>query len=123
MAINSDRNGWQHAGPSFGPHYQHNGSARSAMNGHTQVGLFGLHAPLLLKNGYSPVPIEPGEKRPLGAIGDWNRSRVTPLTDEEIAAIATEHPDAGLGVVGGYGGVTPCDIDTDDVDIRGAIDT
>src|SRR5262249_4349253 len=31
--------------------------------------------------------------------------------------------NAGLGVVGGYGGLVPIDIDTDNVDIRMAIDT
>ena len=79
--------------------------------------LFGLYAPLLLQGGYSPVPIEPGDKRPLGAIGDWNRLRTTPLTDDEIAAIATAHPRAGLGVAGCYGGLVPLDIDTETVSI------
>jgi hypothetical protein len=93
-------------------------------NGHAQIGTtpFGLYAPLLLRNGYSPVPIEPGDKRPLGAIGDWNRLRQAPLTVDEIAAIAAEYPNAGLGVVGGYGDLVPIDIDTEDPDICAAID-
>src|SRR5262245_5010790 len=76
--------------------------ANVATHSHAHSGLnaFGLNAPLLLRNGYSPVPIEPGEKRPLGAIADWNRLRVTPLTADEIADIAKKHPHAGLGVVG-----------------------
>src|SRR5262245_39793852 len=76
--------------------------------------IFGLHAPRLLVGGYSPVPIEPGAKRPLAAIGDWSRLRTTPLTTEEIDAIAERWPNAGIGVVGGFGGNTPIDIDTDD---------
>jgi hypothetical protein len=92
-------------------------------SGHTQAGAnaFGLCAPLLLRNGYSPVPIEPGGKRPLGAISDWNRLRIRPLTEAEIADIATNNPNAGLGVLGGYRGLVPIDIDTDDRAILAAI--
>ena len=36
-------------------------------------GPFGLCAPLLIRNGYSPIPIQPASKRPLSAIGDWSR--------------------------------------------------
>ena len=86
-----------------------------------QTSLFGLHAPPLVRNGYSPVPIEPGSKRPLGAFGDWSRLRTTPLTDDEIAAIAAEHPNAGLGVAGGYRGLVPIDFDTEDKDILAAV--
>ena len=85
--------------------------------------LFGLYAPLLLRNGYSPVPIEPGSKRPLGAIGGWSRLRSTPLTEAEVAAIAAEHPCAGLGVVGGYRGLVPIDFDTEDRDVLTAINS
>src|SRR5262249_59058754 len=126
MAINPDhRNGWQESGPSPDPHHQSSEpSAKPATNGHAQIGgVFGLYAPLLLRNGYSPDPIEPGAKRPLGAIGDWNRFRTTPLTSDEIAAIATQHPNAGLRVVGGYGGPLALDIDTHKMDNRLAIDT
>jgi hypothetical protein len=84
---------------------------------------FGDHAPLLLANGYSPLPIEPNAKRPLAVLGDWGRLRTAPLTPEDIAAIAAQHPDAGLGVVGGYGGLVPVDIDTDDEEIVAAIMT
>ena len=86
-----------------------------------QTSLFGLYAPLLQRNGYSPVPIEPGSKRPLGAFGDWSRLRDTPLTEAEIATIAAEHPNAGLGVAGGYRGLVPIDLDTEDRDILAAI--
>src|SRR5262252_8785727 len=95
-------------------------------NGHAQgngANTFGLYAPLLLRNGYSPVPIEPGAKRPLGALGGWDRLRVTPFTDDEISDIARKYPTAGLGLVGGYRGLVPIDIDTDDPDIKAAIDT
>src|SRR6516225_6054602 len=111
------------------PHEHHlpgtNAHANGTTNGRAGMAgtsVFELHAPLLLRNGYSPVPIEPGDKRPLGAIDDWNRLRQVPLTAEELAAIAAEHPNAGLGVVGGYGGLVPIDIDTEDPNIRAAID-
>jgi hypothetical protein len=98
-----------------------NGAASG--HAHTEPNAFGLYAPLLRRNGYSPVPIEPRSKRPLAAIGDWNRLRATPLTDEEIAVIARKYPNAGLGLLGGYRGLVPIDIDTDDADIQAAIDT
>lgn len=82
---------------------------------------FGVHAPLLLQNGYSPVPIEPGRKRPLGVIGDWNRLRDKPLTPEDIDRIAKSHPTVGLGVIGGFGGLVPVDVDTDEEAIVAAI--
>lgn len=84
---------------------------------------FGIHAPLLLRNGYSPLPVEPGAKRPLGTIGDWGRFRDTPLTLDEIGAIAARHPDVGIGVVGGYNGLVPIDIDSEDEAIIAAITT
>jgi hypothetical protein len=84
---------------------------------------FDLYAPLLLQGGYSPLPIEPGSKRPLGALGDWARLRTTPLTLDEVATIAAHHPDAGLGVVGGFSNLVPIDVDAEDETIIAAINT
>jgi hypothetical protein len=55
----------------FPDHQQHSKKPNDATNGRAHVGInaFGLYARLLLRNGYSPVPIEPGDKRPLGALG------------------------------------------------------
>jgi Bifunctional DNA primase/polymerase, N-terminal len=116
-------NGW----PDVSPDLPHDGAAHAhangAVNGHSYIGTntFGLYAPLLLRNGYSPAPIESGGKRPLAAIGDWNRLRATPLTEGEISAIAAAYPNAGLGVLGGYNGLVPIDIDTEDPDIQAVI--
>ena len=57
----------------------------------------------------------------MASIGDWSRLRDTPLTEAEIAIIATEHRNAGLGVAGGYRGLIPLDIDTEDREILAAI--
>ena len=59
MAINQDdRNRW-HAGAPSAVHHDHDRtelSAKPGRNGHAQIGAFGLYAPLLLRNGYSPDP-------------------------------------------------------------------
>jgi hypothetical protein len=101
----------------------HTATISDALNGAGQTTLFGLYAPLLLRNGYSPVPIEPCSKRPLSAFGDWSRLREISLTEAEIATIAAEHRHAGLGVAGGYGGLVPIDIDTEDKEILAVIAT
>src|SRR5262249_44337989 len=84
---------------------------------------FARCALLLLKNGYSPVLIEPNDKRPLAALGDWNRLRTTPLTLSETPHLFADHPTAGLGVAGGYNGLVPIDKDTDDPEINAAADS
>jgi hypothetical protein len=115
--------GQQEAGP-----FPDNRTSKPHANGATKgyaigTNIFGLYGTPLLRNGYSPVAIEPGDKRPHGALGEWNRLRTTPLTNDEIAAFAKEHPDAGLGVLGGYNGLVPIDVDTEDRDILARIDT
>lgn len=64
----------------------------------------------LLDGGYSPVPLRPGEKRPLGE--SWDRLRHTALTPAQIADLTSRHPNLGLGVAGGFNGLVPVDIDT-----------
>jgi hypothetical protein len=82
---------------------------------------FSRYAPALVSGGYSPVPIQEGSKRPLPALGDWSRLRSSPLTIDQIATIGDQHPYAGIGIVGGFGGVVPIDIDTDDPEITATI--
>jgi hypothetical protein len=80
------------------------------------------HALALLRNGYSPVPIEPNHQRPLAALGlGWERLRTTPLTPDEIAQIYAGHPDAGLGVAGGFNRLAPIDVDTEVTEIVAAV--
>src|SRR5262249_53456748 len=73
----------------------------------------------LVDLGYSPVPLRAGEKRPLE--DGWDRVRRTPMTVAEIEALVHKYPGLGLGVAGGYNGLVPVDVDTDDKTIRAAI--
>jgi hypothetical protein len=45
------------------------------------------------------------------------------MTAEAIARLAREKPGLGLGVAGGYGGLVPVDVDTDDDDIRKVVES
>jgi hypothetical protein len=82
-------------------------------------GPFATHASTLLANGYSPVPIIPGTKSPAGK--GWDRLRTTPYTQQEVDKLAVEKPQQGLGVMGGYGGLVPIDIDTDRQEVIDAV--
>jgi putative DNA primase/helicase len=84
-----------------------------------KTGPFLEYARHLIENGYSPVPIRPGQKRPLAF--EWETLRTTPLTEDQIQQVATYFPDAGLGVAGGFNDLVPIDVDTDDREIRAAV--
>lgn len=75
-------------------------------------GAFARYAVTLLDNGYSPVPLRPGTKRPLQ--DKWDHLRQAPMSLGDIASLAVRMPYIGLGVAGGYGGLVPIDIDTED---------
>ena len=80
------------------------------MSGH-----FVAHARTLIANGYSPLPIKPGAKRPIPK--GWNAYRERQMGEEEIASF----PNAGIGVTGGFHHLVPIDVDTDEEDIRAAV--
>ena len=85
---------------------------------------FKLHAMDLLERGYSPVPIVPSEKRPLGQCAfyeHWNELRGTALLPRQIDILARSNPNLGLGVAGGFNCLVPVDIDTNDPAIKRAI--
>jgi hypothetical protein len=72
----------------------------------------------LVDNGYSPVFLRETGK-PLTA---WKELRQTPMTKDQIQHVAEKGGlNLGLGVVGGFNGLVPIDIDTDDPDIMKAI--
>src|SRR5262249_45420854 len=85
------------------------GCAQKPRNG--AVTNFGEMAPRLVQNGYSPVPLHPDYGRP--AINRWDNLRQTPLSAGRILELSHK-ADYGLGVVGGFKGLVPIDIDTDD---------
>ena len=80
---------------------------------------FKLHAQELLDNGFSPVPIKAGSKRPL--FDHWDMLRAKPLRPSQIRALDHSHPHLGLGVAGGFNCLVPVDIDTNDPAIKRAI--
>jgi predicted P-loop ATPase len=83
------------------------------------TGPFAAHARNLIINGYSPIPIRPGEKRPLGT--EWETLRDAPISEEQIREVIGLWPKAGIGVAGGFNGLVPIDVDTDDEAIRIAV--
>jgi hypothetical protein len=93
------------------------------------MGAFATIGARLIERGYAPVPIIPGSKRPgLLSNGQWvglprwqTRYHQRQPSETEIAHWA--EGDAGVGVVGGFGGMVAIDIDTEDAAIRAALDT
>ena len=65
--------------------------------------------------GYNIFPINKGEKTPLTKAipnGSQNSTLDTPLTDEDVERIWTEHPDASIGIhTGAPSGISVIDID------------
>jgi hypothetical protein len=53
----------------------------------------------------------------------WNDLRDAPLSDEDIIRYAERYHWLGIGVVGGFGGLCPIDVDTDDKEVLHAIGT
>ncbi len=86
----------------------------------TQDGPFSKHANTLLLNGYSPLTILPGTKRPTEK--EWSERCETPLDVQGIERLCREFPKAGVGVACGYGGLVAIDVDTDDPVIIAAIE-
>ena len=82
-------------------------------------GPFAEWAAFMLEGDFSPIPIKVGEKRPL--FDNWDRLRSIALTPHEIEGLCRKHPGLGLGVAGGFMGLIPIDVDTDDREIIDAI--
>ncbi len=85
---------------------------------------FADHAAALLASGYSPLPIEPGTKRPAAALHGaraWSNACEAPLANAAIEEFARHRNPYGLGVACGYRGLVALDIDTEDAAIVAAI--
>jgi len=83
-----------------------------------KMGPFARCAVHLLDGGYSPIPVRFASKRPL--LKSWDHLRSKPLSRETITELSAKYPALNLAVAGGYGGLVPIDIDTDDADIIAA---
>jgi len=73
----------------------------------------------LIDNGYSPVPIKPGAKRPLPM--RWSDACNEPFRPQALRKFAAEWPNAGVGIALGYKGILAIDIDTDQAEIIAAL--
>ena len=87
--------------------------------------VFAQHALQLLDLGYSPVPLK-SDRNPLSLHNvrpgrQWNSLRTEPLSRAEIDTISSYRWPVGIGVAGGFDGLVPADIDTDDRGVFAAI--
>lgn len=72
--------------------------------------MFGTKAHCLWHNGYSPIPLQ-SDRSPFKG---WSERCTTPMTLAEIDKIDGRYKHLGIGVAGGYNGLVPLDVDTDD---------
>lgn len=87
------------------------------------TGAFAQYARVLLDRGFSPIPIVPNSKRPLGQCAfydHWNELRKEALIPRQIDSLIRTNPNLGLGVAGGYNCLVPIDFDTDNPAIKRA---
>jgi len=80
---------------------------------------FKRYALALLANGYSPLPILEGSKRPI--FNEWDHLRAHAMNRSEIASLIRKRPNLGLGVAGGFHCLVPVDVDTTQPAIQRAI--
>lgn len=81
---------------------------------------FAKWAAHLLLGGYSPMPIRADNGLP--AIKHWDDLRTKPLSAGSITELARKRPDLQLAVIGGFNGLVPIDIDTNDPAIIAAVE-
>lgn len=76
-------------------------------------------APGLLRNGYSVLPLWPDTGLP--AKKGWDKFRDRPMSPADVRWWSDNGHDLQLAVVGGFNGLVPIDVDTDDPAILAAI--
>jgi Bifunctional DNA primase/polymerase, N-terminal len=86
------------------------------MTSPSMVSIFSARAHHMLDMGYSPVPLT-SDRMPL--LKGWQRLRDKPLSPDQVGELSWY----GLAVAGGYNGLVPIDIDTDDGVVLSAITT
>src|SRR5688572_32001354 len=85
-----------------------------------QSGPFQDAASILVSNGDSPMPVIPGWKHPRPG---WDRYRDEPMSNKDMSAAVLATPSYGVAVCGGFNGLAPLDIDTDDPERIAAIES
>jgi len=81
-------------------------------------GPWARYAEHMLKGFYSPIPMHHASKKPLTRA--WQVACTTAMSAASIEKLARERPQLGIAVAGGYGGLVPIDIDTDDAEVLAA---
>lgn len=92
------------------PHNRHDPQAASGGPARAGTTTFGEAALRLLDNGYEPLPIRPGQKRP--APRQWTS---LPIDEPQVEAWARQYPDHGVGLR--TGALVGVDIDLLDPDL------
>jgi Bifunctional DNA primase/polymerase, N-terminal len=85
----------------------------------TTLGAFAARAAHMLAGGYSPIPLKPDTGLP--AVKCWNELRNKAMSPRSIEGLLRKNAHLGLAVAGGFNGLVPIDIDTDDPDIVDAV--
>jgi Bifunctional DNA primase/polymerase, N-terminal/Protein of unknown function (DUF3987) len=92
------------------------------------MGAFQQLSARLIERGYAPLPIMPGTKAP-GVLsnGRWVglprwQTRYNGRSPSETELAHWGEGNTGVGVLGGYGGLAPIDIDTNNTTVRAALD-
>lgn len=80
---------------------------------------FARWAAHMLQRGYSPAPLDPVSGLP--ALKGWDALRFRPMAYGKIKWLSQQKPQLGLAVVGGFNGLVPIDVDTNDEAIAAAV--
>jgi hypothetical protein len=91
----------------------------ASVKAHENTSAFARVGAKLVDQGFSPIPILSGTKRP--PFNDWSRYCDRSATEIELG-VWTKH-DYGIGVACGFGGLCAIDIDTDDGRIISAVES
>lgn len=84
-------------------------------------GAFAQAARTLIRNGYSPIPECNDKHHPM--MKEWQKLALAPMTASNVSWFSLNRPLANASVAGGYLGLVPIDVDTDDPAIIAAIAT